>query len=62
MLDVLSTKPEKVGSHVIETLKKLASKLLPIAELLDIHLAHSSPAFKDTCPSTWLGIVNNKQP
>lgn len=43
-------------------LKALASRLLPIAELLDIHLAHSSPAFKDTCPSTWLGIVNNKQP
>ncbi|CAH0722141.1 unnamed protein product, partial [Brenthis ino] len=62
IVDVLSTKPEMVGLQVIETLKMLASLLLPIAELLDIHLSHSSPAFKDTCPSTWLGIVNNKQP
>ncbi|XP_045453289.1 uncharacterized protein LOC123662488 [Melitaea cinxia] len=61
-LEVLSTKPQMVGPQVIDMLKSLASRLLPIAELLDIHLAHSSPAFKDTCPSTWLGIVNNKQP
>ncbi|CAK1599310.1 unnamed protein product [Parnassius mnemosyne] len=61
-LEVLSTKPQKVGPHVIDMLKALASRLLPVAELLDIHLAHYSPAFKDTCPSTWLGIVNNKQP
>ncbi|XP_072935431.1 uncharacterized protein [Epargyreus clarus] len=61
-IEVLATKPEAVGSQVIDTLKALASRLLPIAELLDVHLAHSSPAFKDTCPATWLGIVNNKQP
>ncbi|XP_046972508.1 uncharacterized protein LOC124539243 [Vanessa cardui] len=61
-LDVLATKPQKVGPQVIDMLKALASRLLPVAELLDVHLAHSSPAFKDTCPSTWLGIVNNKQP
>ncbi|CAH2215591.1 jg9568 [Pararge aegeria aegeria] len=61
-LEVLATKPEMVGPQVIDMLKALASRLLPVAELLDIHLAHSSPAFKDTCPSTWLGIVNNKQP
>ncbi|XP_068629021.1 uncharacterized protein [Battus philenor] len=61
-LEVLSTKPQMVGSNVIEMLKALASRLLPVAELLDIHLAHYSPAFKDTCPSTWLGIVNNKHP
>ncbi|XP_030037714.2 uncharacterized protein LOC115453182 isoform X1 [Manduca sexta] len=61
-LDVLSTKPQMVGPQVIEMLKALAARFLPIAELLDIHLAHSSPAFKDTCPATWLGIVNNKQP
>ncbi|PZC79621.1 uncharacterized protein LOC110374627 [Helicoverpa armigera] len=61
-LDVLSTKPQMVGPEVIDMLKALAARMLPIAELLDIHLAHSSPAFKDTCPSTWLGIVNNKQP
>ncbi|CAH2100434.1 unnamed protein product [Euphydryas editha] len=61
-LEVLATKPQMVGPQVIDMLKSLASRLLPIAELLDIHLAHSSPAFKDTCPSTWLGIVNNKQP
>ncbi|KAJ8734364.1 hypothetical protein PYW07_014915 [Mythimna separata] len=61
-LDVLSTKPQQVGPQVIDMLKALASRLLPVAELLDIHLAHSSPAFKDTCPTTWLGIVNNKQP
>uniref|UniRef100_A0A2A4K5K1 Uncharacterized protein n=1 Tax=Heliothis virescens TaxID=7102 RepID=A0A2A4K5K1_HELVI len=61
-LDVLSTKPQMVGPQVIDMLKALAARMLPIAELLDIHLAHSSPAFKDTCPSTWLGIVNNKQP
>ncbi|KAH9640577.1 hypothetical protein HF086_000521 [Spodoptera exigua] len=60
-LEVLSTKPQMVGPQVIDMLKALASKFLPIAELLDIHLAHSSPAFKDTCPNTWLGIVNNKQ-
>ncbi|CAB3221518.1 unnamed protein product [Arctia plantaginis] len=59
-LDVLSTKPQDVGPQVIDMLKSLATRLLPVAELLDIHLAHSSPAFKDTCPSTWLGIVNNK--
>ncbi|CAG5034959.1 unnamed protein product [Parnassius apollo] len=62
MLEVLSTKPQEVGPNVIDMLKVLASRLLPVAELLDIHLAHSSPAFKDTCPSTWLGIVDNKQP
>ncbi|OWR45728.1 hypothetical protein KGM_215321 [Danaus plexippus plexippus] len=61
-LEVLSTKPQMVGPQVIDMLKAIASRLLPVAELLDIHLAHSSPAFKDTCPSTWLGIVNNKQP
>ncbi|CAG4927659.1 unnamed protein product [Colias eurytheme] len=61
-LDVLSTKPQEVGPRVIELLKSLAARLLPLAELLDIHLAHSSPAFKDTCPATWLGIVNNKNP
>ncbi|XP_045513305.1 uncharacterized protein LOC123707350 [Pieris brassicae] len=61
-LEVLSTKPQEVGPQVIELLKALAARLLPIAELLDIHLAHSSPAFKDTCPATWLGIVNNKNP
>ncbi|CAH0600872.1 unnamed protein product [Chrysodeixis includens] len=61
-LEVLSTKPQMVGPQVIDMLKSLASKMLPVAELLDIHLAHSSPAFKDTCPATWLGIVNNKQP
>ncbi|XP_064077008.1 uncharacterized protein LOC135194836 [Vanessa tameamea] len=59
-LDVLATKPQMVGPQVIDMLKALASRLLPVAELLDIHLAHSSPAFKDTCPPTWLGIVNNK--
>ncbi|XP_050357782.1 uncharacterized protein LOC126778317 [Nymphalis io] len=61
-LDILATKPQMVGPQVIDMLKALASRLLPVAELLDVHLAHSSPAFKDTCPSTWLGIVNNKQP
>ncbi|XP_050663725.1 uncharacterized protein LOC126964571 [Leptidea sinapis] len=61
-LDVLSTKPQAVGHQVIDMLKAIAARLLPVAELLDIHLAHSSPAFKDTCPSTWLGIVNNKNP
>ncbi|XP_059051395.1 uncharacterized protein LOC131846171 [Achroia grisella] len=60
-IDVLTTKPQNVGPQVVDMLKDLASRLLPIAELLDVHLAHSSPAFKDTCPSTWLGIVNNKQ-
>ncbi|KPI95354.1 hypothetical protein RR46_08813 [Papilio xuthus] len=61
-LEVLSTKPQMVGPNVIDMLKSLASRLLPVAELLDIHLAYYSPAFKDTCPTTWLGIVNNKQP
>ncbi|KAM3957067.1 uncharacterized protein ACR2FA_008995 [Aphomia sociella] len=61
-IEVLATKPQNVGPQVIDMLKALASRLLPIAELLDVHLAHSSPAFKDSCPSTWLGIVNNKQP
>ncbi|KAJ0180873.1 hypothetical protein K1T71_002958 [Dendrolimus kikuchii] len=61
VIEVLATKPQMVGAQVIDMLKALAARLLPISELLDIHLAHSSPAFKDTCPSTWLGIVNNKQ-
>ncbi|KAL0896161.1 hypothetical protein ABMA27_012111 [Loxostege sticticalis] len=59
-IDVLATKPQDVGPQVIDMLKALAARLLPVAELLDIHLAHSSPAFKDSCPTTWLGIVNNK--
>ncbi|XP_075979405.1 uncharacterized protein LOC142978732 isoform X2 [Anticarsia gemmatalis] len=59
-LEVLSTKPQHVGPQVIEMLKSLAARMLPIAELLDIHLSHSSPAFKDTCPATWLSIVNSK--
>ncbi|XP_049888005.1 uncharacterized protein LOC126382241 [Pectinophora gossypiella] len=61
-IDILATKPSAVGPQVIDMLKAIATRLLPVAELLDVHLAHSSPAFKDTCPSTWLGIVNNKQP
>ncbi|CAH2068160.1 unnamed protein product, partial [Iphiclides podalirius] len=61
-LEVLATRPRMVDADVIDMLKALASRLLPVSELLDIHLAHYSPAFKDTCPSTWLGIVNNKQP
>ncbi|XP_031769878.2 uncharacterized protein LOC113522869 [Galleria mellonella] len=61
-IDVLATRPQNVGPQVIDMLKALASRLLPISELLDIHIAHYSPAFKDTSPSTWLGIVNNKQP
>ncbi|CAG9783346.1 unnamed protein product [Diatraea saccharalis] len=59
-VEVLSTRPQEVGPQVVDMLKALAAKLLPVAELLDVHLAHASPAFKDTCPSTWLGIVNNK--
>ncbi|XP_060810599.1 uncharacterized protein LOC132904380 [Amyelois transitella] len=59
-IDTLATKPAMVGPQVVEVLKALATRLLPVAELLDIHLAHYSPAFKDTCPSTWLGIVNDK--
>ncbi|XP_052747567.1 uncharacterized protein LOC128199939 [Bicyclus anynana] len=59
-LEVLSTKPQLVGPAVVDTLKALATRLLPVAELLQVHLAHASPAFKDTCPATWLGIVNNK--
>ncbi|VVC86982.1 unnamed protein product [Leptidea sinapis] len=43
-LDVLSTKPQAVGHQVIDMLKAIAARLLPVAELLDIHLAHSSPA------------------
>ncbi|KAI8429415.1 hypothetical protein MSG28_000058 [Choristoneura fumiferana] len=61
----LQLKPVHLGValllQVISTLKALAARLLPVAELLDIHLAHSSPAFKDVTPSSWLGIVNNKQ-
>ncbi|XP_063836768.1 uncharacterized protein LOC135085910 [Ostrinia nubilalis] len=60
-IEVLATKPQDVGPQVIDMLKALAARLLPVAELLDVHLAHSSPAFKDSCPNTWLGIVNNKQ-
>ncbi|RVE43475.1 hypothetical protein evm_011873 [Chilo suppressalis] len=59
-VEILSTRPQEVGPQVVDMLKALAARLLPVAELLDVHLAHSSPAFKDTCPSTWLGIVNNK--
>lgn len=61
-IEVLATRPRTVDADVIEMLKALASRLLPVSELLDVHLAHYSPAFKNTCPSTWLGIVNNKQP
>ncbi|KAJ2946737.1 hypothetical protein O0L34_g12797 [Tuta absoluta] len=61
VIEILDTKPQAVGPQVIDTLKALAARLLPISELLDIHLSHSSSAFKDTCPKTWLGIVNNKQ-
>ncbi|XP_026324118.1 uncharacterized protein LOC113233275 [Hyposmocoma kahamanoa] len=60
-IEVLNTKPQMVGPQVIDMLKAIAARLLPVAELLDVHLAHSSAAFQDTCPSTWLGIVNNKQ-
>ncbi|XP_053601951.1 uncharacterized protein LOC128670367 [Plodia interpunctella] len=59
-IETLATKPAMVGPQVVEMLKALAARLLPISELLDIHLAHYSPVFKDTCPSTWLAIVNDK--
>ncbi|XP_061723571.1 uncharacterized protein LOC133529775 [Cydia pomonella] len=60
ILETLSAEPRMVGPKVIGTLKDLAALLLPVVEMLDVHLAHSSPMFKDTCPSTWLGIVHNK--
>ncbi|XP_063547149.1 uncharacterized protein LOC134754734 [Cydia strobilella] len=60
ILETLSAEPRMVGPKVIGTLKDLAALLLPVVEMLDVHLAHSSPMFKDTCPPTWLGIVNNK--
>lgn len=58
-LVVLATKPLNIGAEVIDMIKALAAKMLPIAELIDIHLSHSSPLFKDTCPSSWLSIVNS---
>ncbi|XP_021205347.1 uncharacterized protein LOC110385656 [Bombyx mori] len=59
-LTVLLTKPQQVGAQVVEMLKAVAARLLPIAELLDVHIAHSSSVFRDTSPDSWLGIVNNK--
>ncbi|KOB65338.1 Uncharacterized protein OBRU01_22869, partial [Operophtera brumata] len=49
-LDALRTKPAAVGAGVVAVLKALGARLLPAAELVDLHLAHSSPVFKDTCP------------
>ncbi|XP_048004712.1 uncharacterized protein LOC125240722 [Leguminivora glycinivorella] len=60
VLEVLSAEPHKVGPATIGTLKDLAALVLPVVEMLDVHLAHSSPMFRDSCPSTWLGIVNHK--
>ncbi|XP_063634334.1 uncharacterized protein LOC134804971 [Cydia splendana] len=60
ILETLSVEPRMVGPRVIAILKDLAAFLLPVVEMLDVHLAHSSPMFKDTCPPTWLGIANNK--